>query len=215
MPLAAAWAYILAHPRLFWEALVTHLELSGAALAIALVVAVPVAVGLHHRPRTATVAISAANVCRTIPGLAILAMALPLVGTGFLPSLVALVVVAIPPILINTDVALRAVDPDAVESARGMGMTDAQLLARVQLPLAVPLIFAGIRTAAVQIIAAASLAAFIGGGGLGDFIMSGIALMQTSLLVVGAVPIALLAIGTDLVFGGVQRMLGPRGMGHA
>jgi osmoprotectant transport system permease protein len=214
MSLAAAWQYILANPRLFREALLTHLELSGAALGIALMVAVPVAVLLHHHPRATVIAITAANVCRTIPGLAILAMALPVVGTGFLPSLVALVVVAVPPILINTQVGIRAVDPDAVESARGMGMTDRQVLTRIRLPLAVPLIFAGIRTAAVQVIAAASLAAFIGGGGLGDFIMSGIALMQMPVLIIGAVPIALLSIGADLLFGGIQRVLGPRGMGR-
>jgi osmoprotectant transport system permease protein len=212
MPLTAAWQYLLEHPRLFMDALVTHLELSGAALGIALGLAVPVALGLHRRPRAAAVAINAANICRTIPGLAILAMALPIVGTGFLPSLLALVVVAVPPILINTHVGIRDVDADAVESARGMGMTDHQVLARVELPLATPLIFAGIRIAAVQVIAAASLAAFIGGGGLGDFIMSGIALMQMPLLLIGAVPIALLSIGADLLFAGAQRTLGPRGL---
>jgi osmoprotectant transport system permease protein len=212
MPLTAAWQYILENPRLFLDALVTHLELSGAALGIALGLAVPIALGLHGRPRAAAAAINAANICRTIPGLAILAMALPIVGTGFLPSLLALVVVAVPPILINTHVGLRDVDADAVESARGMGMTDRQVLERVELPLATPLIFAGIRIAAVQVIAAASLAAFIGGGGLGDFIMSGIALMQMPLLLIGAVPIALLSIGADLLFAGAQRTLAPRGL---
>jgi osmoprotectant transport system permease protein len=206
---AAAWEYIVANPGLFGEALFTHLALSGTALGIALLLAVPVAVGLSRRPRAAAGVVSAANIGRTIPGLAVLALALPVLGTGFRPSLLALVLVAIPPILINTHVAIREVDPDAVEAARGMGMTEHDVLVRVTLPLAAPLIFAGIRIAAVQVIAAASLAAFIGGGGLGDFIVSGIALMQMPLLLIGAVPIALLSIGAELVLGRVQRALGP------
>ena len=146
------------------------------------------------------------------PGGAVWASMLPVLGTGFLPSLVALTLLAIPPILINAYVGIRQVDPDAVESAVGMGMTRLQVMAKIELPVALPVISAGVRTAAVQVVAGATLAAFIGGGGLGDFITSGIALMQLPLLLLGAVPIALLAIGTELLFHRLERALTPRGM---
>ena len=107
---------------------------------------------------------------------------------------------------------LTEVDPDAVESAAGMGMTTREILRRVELPLAMPVILAGLRTSAVQIVAGATLAAFIGGGGLGDFITTGIGMMQVELLLVGAVPVTLLAIATELAFGRLERALTPRGM---
>ena len=208
----AAWAYLLSHPKLFRDALITHLTLSGSALAIATILAAPLGIILGRYPRAALLAINAANVARTVPSLAILAIMLPILGTGFLPSLVALTLLAIPPILINTSVGIRQVDPDAVESAVGMGMSRLQVMAKIELPIALPVISAGVRTAAVQVVAGATLAAFIGGGGLGDFITSGIALMQLPLLLLGAVPIALLAIGTEILFHRLERALTPRGM---
>jgi len=208
----AAWAYLLSHPKLFRDALVTHLTLSGSGLAIAAILAVPLGILLSRSPRAALLAINAANIGRTVPSLAVLAIMLPVLGTGFLPSLVALTLLAIPPILINSYVGIRQVDPDAVESAVGMGMTRLQVMAKIELPVALPVISAGVRTAAVQVVAGATLAAFIGGGGLGDFITSGIALMQLPLLLLGAVPIALLAIGTELLFYRLERVLTPRGM---
>lgn len=208
----AAWAYLLTHPKLFRDALVTHLTLSGSALAIATILAAPLGILLSRSPRAALLAINAANIGRTVPSLAVLAIMLPILGTGFPPSLVALTLLAIPPILVNTYVAIRQVDPDAVESAVGMGMARWQVTAKVELPVALPVISAGVRTAAVQVVAGATLAAFIGGGGLGDFITSGIALMQVPLLLVGAIPIALLAIGTEILFHRVERALTPRGM---
>jgi osmoprotectant transport system permease protein len=148
---------------------------------------------------------------RTIPSIAVLAIMLPFLGIGFKPSLVALTILAVPPILINTYVGVRQVDPDIVDSARGMGMTGLQSVFRVELPLAAPVMFAGIRTSAVQVIAGATLAAFIGGGGLGDFITAGIAIMDLPRLLVGAVPIALLAIMTEFAFGGLERVMFRRG----
>jgi osmoprotectant transport system permease protein len=210
--LVAALAYIGDNPHLFRDALVVHLALSAAALAVAAVVAIPTGVAVTRRPRAAFVAMNLANVARTIPSLAVLAVMLPFLGIGFLPSFVALTILGLPPIVTNTYVGLRQVDPDAVESAVGMGMTPAQVLRWVELPIAVPVILAGVRTAAVQIVAGATLAAFIGGGGLGDFITTGIGMMQMELLLVGAVPVTLLAILTEVAFAGLERVLTPRGM---
>ena len=129
---------------------------------------------------------------------------MPILGTGFVPSLFALTLLALPPILINTCTAMRQVDPDMVDAARGMGMTRAQIMRRVELPIAMPVIFAGIRTASVQVVSGAVLAAYIGGGGLGDFITAGIAMMAMPQLLVGAIPATLLAIGADRLFGYLQ-----------
>ncbi len=205
-----AIAWTIANWGAFTKALWVHLLLSGAALGLAIALAVPTGVGLARYPRAASVAINSAGTLRTVPSLAILAIMLPLVGTGFAPSLIALIVLALPPILINTYVGIRQVDPDVIDSATGMGMTRWQIVARIETPLAAPFIFAGIRTSAVQVIAGATLASFIGGGGLGDFITTGVAIMSPSRMLVGAVPVALLAIATEIIFGAFERRLSHR-----
>lgn len=212
MLLVEAWQYIVAHPDRFLTALGTHVALSASALAIAIAIAAPVGVALAGARRAAQVAIATANIGRTLPSLAVLALVMPVLGTGFAPSLFALTLLALPPILINTHTAVRQVDPDIVDAAKGMGMTRGEIVRRVELPLALPVIFAGIRIAAVQVISGAVLAAYIGGGGLGDFITAGIAMMALPLLVVGAVPATLLAIGTDRLFGALQRRWTPAGL---
>jgi osmoprotectant transport system permease protein len=131
---------------------------------------------LSGTQRAAQIAISGANIGRTLPSLAVLALVMPVLGTGFVPSLFALTLLALPPILINTYTAVRQVEPEVVDAARGMGMTRNEIRRKVEVPLALPVIFAGIRTAAVQVISGAVLAAYIGGGGLGDFITAGIAM---------------------------------------
>ncbi len=207
-----AWQFILAHPERFFGALYTHVVLSAGALGLAIALTVPVGVLLAGRRRAALAAITAANFGRTLPSLAVLALVMPLLGTGFVPSLFALTLLALPPILINTCTALQQVDPDMVDAARGMGMTRAQIMRKVELPVAMPVIFAGIRTAAVQIVSGAVLAAYIGGGGLGDFITAGIAMMALPQLLVGAIPATLLAIGADRLFGYLQKLLTPAGL---
>ncbi|HZI85114.1 MAG TPA: ABC transporter permease [Casimicrobiaceae bacterium] len=210
--LADAWFYLTGHPTQFAKALGVHVSLSLAALALAAAIAVPAGMGLAHRRGRALAAINAANIGRTLPSLAVLALAMPLLGTGFLPSLVALTLIALPPVLINTIVGVREIDPDIIDAARGMGMSGRDVLRRIELPLAVPVIFAGLRTAAVQVVSGAVLASFIGGGGLGDFITSGIAMMALPLMLVGAIPVTLLSIGADALFGALQRRLTPRGL---
>jgi len=210
--LAAAWEYLLAHPQQFAKAFAVHVTLSAAALTIATVIAFPLGVAAARRPTLALATVSVANLGRTLPSLAVLALVMPLLGTGFAPSLFALTLLALPPLLLNTIVGLQGVDPDVVDAARGMGMTPRTILRRIELPLALPVMFAGLRTAAVQVISGAVLAAFIGGGGLGDFITAGIAMMAWPQILVGAIPVTLLALGADFLFGRLQRRLTPGGL---
>ena len=212
---ADAWSYLLAHPRQFGDALWTHVALSASALSIAIAIAVPLGIWLADTRRAALVAINAANIGRTLPSLAVLALMMPILGTGFAPALFALTLLALPPILLNTWTAIRQVDADVVDAARGMGMTKLELVRRVKLPIALPVVFAGIRTAAIQVISGAVLAAYIGGGGLGDFITAGIAMMAVPQLLVGAIPATLLALGADLLFGRLQRAVTPLGLRRA
>ena len=205
--LAGTFAWMAANGRTMAELLEQHLVMSAWALGISLAIGLPLAVSVLRSPRAAGVAIALVNVLRTFPSLAILAFALPLLGIGLLPSVVALVVLALPPILLNTYVGLREVEPDLVDAATGLGMTRAEVLRKVQLPLAAPAIFGGIRNAAVQIIAGAALASFIGGGGLGDLITAGIAIMDVQRLLAGAIPIALLALAVEFGLAFVERRL--------
>ena len=204
-----AWNFILQHPGRFGQALFTHITLSAAALLTAATIAIPVGIAVADRARGALLAINAANIGRTLPSLAVLALVMPILGTGFMPSWFALTLLAIPPILINTTIAIRDVDADIVDAARGMGMTAREIIRKIRLPLALPVIFAGIRTAAVQVVSGAVLASYIGGGGLGDFITAGIAMMAVPQLLVGAIPATLLSLGTDFLFGRIQRRMTP------
>ena len=210
--LIEAWDYLAGHQAQFLAALWRHIALSASALGIAAAIAIPLGVRLADTRGSALVAINAANIGRTLPSLAVLALVMPIMGTGFAPSLFALTLLALPPILINTYTAVRQVDTDVVDAARGMGMTALEIVRKVKLPIALPVISAGIRTAAVQVVSGAVLAAYIGGGGLGDFITAGIAMMALPQLLVGAIPATLLSLGTDALFASIQRALTPAGL---
>jgi osmoprotectant transport system permease protein len=210
--LLEAWTFILEHPARFGHALYTHVALSAAALCTAAAIAIPLGIVLADRARGALLAVNAANIGRTLPSLAVLALVMPVLGTGFVPSWFALTLLAMPPILINTCTAVREVDFDVVDAARGMGMDAGEIIRKIKLPLALPVLFAGVRTAAVQVVSGAVLASYIGGGGLGDFITAGIAMMAVPQLLVGAIPATLLSIGTDFLFGRIQRWLTPIGL---
>jgi len=210
--LVDAWRYLADHPQAFATALGVHVLLSAAALGIAAALAIPGAVAAHRRPAFAAWLTHSANVGRTLPSLAVLALVMPLLGAGFAPSLFALTLLALPPIVQNTLAGLRSVEPDVVDAARGMGMRAREILRRIELPIALPAVFAGLRTAAVQVVSGAVLAAFIGGGGLGDFITAGIAMMALPQLLVVAIPVTLLALGVDFGFGLAQRRLTPVGL---
>ena len=194
---------------LIWDKTVEHIWLSLASLAVALVVAIPLGVWLGHLHRGSFVAINVSNVGRALPSLAVISIGLGLLGVGFTNVMVALVILAAPVMLTNAYVAVDQVDQDAVRAARAMGMTPLQVLWRVELPLALPLIFAGIRTAAVYVVATAPLAALAGGGGLGDIIVNQPTYGPEG-VVAGSIAIAALAFATEGVFALLQYAVTPR-----
>lgn len=189
-----------------------HLQLSAVAVLVALVVALPIGVVLGHRRRGGAIAVNLSNMARAVPSFALLVIALQIWGFGTTPTYVALVALAAPPILTNAYVAVAGVDAELRDAARGMGMSGPRVLWKVELPIAVPLVMAGIRTAAVQVVATATLAAFIGQGGLGRLIVDGRAARDIPQLVAGAVVVGVLSIVTELGLGAAQRALTPRGL---
>jgi osmoprotectant transport system permease protein len=189
-----------------------HLVLVGISLLAAVLVALPLGLLLERARGGAESVIRAAGLLQTIPGIALLAFMLPLLGIGVVPAIVALFLYSLYPILRNTFTGVRDASPDAVAAARALGMTPLQILRLVRLPLAAPVILAGIRTAAVIDVGTATLAAFIGAGGLGDPIVSGLALADTRMILSGAIPAALLALIVDAALGLVERVVKPGGM---
>jgi len=196
----------------FPEKLREHIVLSIVALLVAIAIALPVALLIRNTRLGAAIAINIGNVGRAVPSLAILALALPLLGIGFRTALVALAALAIPPILINASTGLREVDKGIIDAARGMGLSGRQILSGIQLPIAAPVIFAGIRTSAVQTVASATLATFVGAGGLGDLIVEGLQRRGPEILLAGAIAVAVLAIITEIGFGLLERAFTPKGL---
>jgi osmoprotectant transport system permease protein len=190
-----------------------HLELSGAAIGVAIVIAIPLGVVLGHLHRGSFIAINVSNVGRALPSLAIISIGLGVLGIGFVNVMVAMVVLAVPPMLTNAYVAVDGVDPDAVEAARAAGMSPAQVLWKVEIPLAVALMFAGIRTGAVYVVATATLAAIGGGGGLGDVIVNQ-ASYGTAGVIAGALAVTALAFLVEGAFAVAQRLLTPKALRH-
>jgi osmoprotectant transport system permease protein len=184
-----------------------HLILAGSALALAVLLGLPLGVLATQGSRVRAVVLSVAGVGRTLPSIAVLMLLLPILGVGAVPAIVALALLAIPPIAINVDLAIRGVPAAALDAADGMGMTAAQRFARVIVPLALPVSFAGVRTAATETIASATLATFIGAGGLGDWIVRGLQTNDATALFAGAITVALLALLTELVLSGAGRLL--------
>ena len=191
-----------------------QIEISAIALAIALVIALPVGIYLGHKQKGAFLAISVGNVGRAVPtfGLLMIFAAWAPVGVGNGAAIIALVIFAIPPLLTNTYIGVRDVDEEVRGAARGMGFSGMLMLRKVELPNSVPLISAGIRTSAVQVVATASLAALVGGGGLGAYVVEGFAIQDNTLLIAGAILTAVLAVGTEVILALVQRRVTPRGL---
>jgi osmoprotectant transport system permease protein len=191
--------------------LAEHLLISGLTVLAAVLIALPIGVWAGHTGRGGFLAINVANLGRAMPSLALLALMLPLalsfkLGLGFWPTFLALVPLGIPPILTNSYVAVRGVDPDITEAARGMGLRERQVLRHVELPIGAPLILAGVRNAAVAIVATATLGALVAGGGLGRYIVDGLARQEYPRLFVGALLVALLSIMVEMAFGGFERL---------
>ncbi len=206
-------SYLWADRRQLLRRTAEHLGLSAAALALGIALAVPVGLWLERRRRWAESAIRAVGITQTIPSIALLAFMIPLLGVGVAPALVALWIYSLFPILRNTYTGVRDAAPRAVESARALGMTDRQLLLQVRLPLATPVILAGVRTAGALTVGTATLAAFIGAGGLGVPIVSGLQLADTTMILSGALPAAALALLVDGVLAWVERAVRPKGSG--
>ncbi|MFJ8076366.1 ABC transporter permease [Streptomyces sp. NPDC096176] len=211
--LASAWDWLTTSAH--WtgdggigQRLLEHLYLTGVCLALSCLVALPVALILGHLGKGGALAVNISNVGRAVPTFAVLVLLLlsPLGTHGSWPTVIALVLFAVPPLLTNAYVGMRGVDRDVVQAARGMGMTGSQLLLRVELPLALPLILTGVRIAAVQLVATATIAALAGGGGLGRIITAGFNLASTAQVVAGAVLVAAFALVVEGVFEAVQRL---------
>jgi osmoprotectant transport system permease protein len=190
-----------------WE----HVKVSGAAVGLACAVAIPVGLALGHAGRGELVAISVSNIGRAVPSLALIAFFVAYIGVGFTNVLLALVLLAIPPILTNTYVGVRQVDREVIDAGKGMGLTPFQVVRRIELPLALATIFGGIRTSAVNVVATATIAPLAGVLTLGDYILSANVYGEDGRLA-GAILVALLALAVELAFAGVQRLVAPRGL---
>ena len=210
---------LLSLPAHMWEnrrelvrQMVRHLLLVFASLGAAILVALPAGVALERRRRLAETVIRAAGLFQTIPGIALLAFMIPLFGIGAAPAIVALFLYSLLPVLRNTHAGIIEAAPDAVAAGRALGMTEGQLLRRIRLPLAAPIIMAGVRTAAVINVGTATLAAFVGAGGLGDPIVAGLALSDPVMILSGAVPAAVLALLVDWGLARAERGVAPKGV---
>ena len=191
---------------------IEYLKLCGVSIAAAIVIGVVLGALVSRNAFLAFLAVNVSGLMRAIPIIAVLIVFVPIFGIGFLPSIIALIVLGIPPILLNTYTGIRGIDPATIEAAKGMGMTSWQIATRIQTPLVTPLVAAGIRTSAVQIVATATLAAFIGAGGYGDYIVDGLTVFNYTELIVGAVSVAILAILVEVFMSWLQSVLTPEGL---
>jgi osmoprotectant transport system permease protein len=193
-----------------WE----HISLSAVALGLAVAIGLPLGLWIGHTGRGSGAVIAIANVGRAVPSVGWLGLVFPITlvllgrgGIGFIPAVIALTALGIPPIVTNTFTGMREVDRDLIEAGRGMGMTPPQVVRRVEVPVALPVIMAGIRVSAVQIVATATLASIVGGGTLGDFIIQGIDVRALERVVGAALLVSLLAIGTELLFSLIEGLV--------
>ena len=201
------WEYAIGHLDELRQATTDHLILVTISLVISVVICIPLGVWTSRSWSKSNMIINAINGLRVIPSLAILFLLVPYMGVGLDTAIIALTILAMPPILVNTDAAFRTINPAIKEAAAGMGMTKKQILRKVEFPLALPIILTGIRTASTEVIASATLAAFIGSGGLGLYIQRGYAMYQLSILFVGAIPIALLVLASEALLSSLQRAI--------
>ncbi len=192
---------------------IDYLKLCGVAIVAATIIGVGLGILVSRSALLAFIAINLSGVMRAIPIIAAIFIIFAVVKQlGFLPAIIALILLGIPPILINTYTGIRGIDPAAIEAAKGMGMTTWQIATRIQAPLVTPLVAAGIRTSAIQIVATATLAAFIGAGGFGEYIVDGINVFNNTELIVGAVSVAVLAMIIEISLSWLQSALTPEGL---
>ena len=210
-----AWAYVQTHPNELRYAFIQHMQNSITALLIAIVISAPLGILTSRYGRSAQTIINVIGILRVLPSIAVLLALLPVFkNDGVAVSIVALTLLACPPILINTDAGLRGVSPAVKEAARGMGMTWFGSLLSVELPLALPVLIGGIRTATIEVIASATLATYVGGGGFGDIIAQGLAGFDNAVLIVGALPVAVIALLAEFGLASLQRAATPKVQGR-
>lgn len=202
-------AYFSTHGADYIQMALEHLNVSILSLAVAILVAVPLGIACSRFPLLEKISVGVSGILRIIPSLAVLVVCVPILGTGVLPAVVALTVLAIPPILINTALGFRSVPADVLEAARGMGMDECLVFFKIKVPLAFPVSFAGVRTAASEVVASATLAAYIGAGGLGQIIFTGLGLMRTDLLVIGGASVAALSLLVGMLLSAIDRRMRP------
>lgn len=194
-----------------WRSL-EQIYYTGVSMAIALVIALPLGIGLGHWGRGGLLAINVSNIGRAVPEFGVVILVFLIAGYGDLPIIVALVALALPPMVTNSYVGMRSVDPDIRQAARGLGMTGWQLLWRVELPIAAPVVMAGVRTSAVQVMSTATLAAYVGLGGLGRYLIDGLAQRQLTQVIGGAIVVALLALAIEAMLARMQRLIVSEGL---
>ncbi|OPJ64644.1 ABC transporter permease [Clostridium oryzae] len=194
------------------HALLEHIQISLASVIIAVLIAVPIGIILTRHNKIAKSILGAAGIIQTIPGLVMLGLGLMLFGLGNITAIIVLIAYAMLPIMQNTYTGIRELDKLYVEAARGIGMSDMQTLFKVEIPITLPSIIAGIRISLIYVISWATLAALIGAGGLGDLIWTGLSSYDTNMILAGAVPASLLAIAAGLIIDIIQKVVTPRGM---
>ncbi|AKG33840.1 ABC transporter permease [Paenibacillus durus] len=199
--------YLSKNHDVYLKAVLTHIGISLAVVTIGILIAVPLGVLCAKFLKLSQPVQGLFNILRLIPSLAVLVVMMPVLGTGLAPAIFALTLLAFPAILINTSIGFTGISPSVIEAARGMGMSPRRILFTVEFPLAFPMIITGIRTAAVEVIASAALAAYIGSGGLGELIIIGLRLPSTAILLVGGVSVAILSIAADVILAITQKRL--------
>ncbi|MDQ3655844.1 MAG: ABC transporter permease [Chloroflexota bacterium] len=207
--LTSVWDFIRDNQDRFNDLLFSHVRLSASALIIAVFLYVPLGVAFSRLDRIGSPAVGALASLRVIPSLALVFIFVPWLGFGYRPALLALVLLAAPPIVLNTFAGVRNVDASVIEAAQGLGMNQAQVFTRIQLPLAFPVMLAGVRSASVEIVASATLASLIGVQTLGQYIFTGISLLDTTYLLAGGLPIVMLVLVVEVFFGGIERIATP------
>lgn len=189
-----------------------HLYISVIALIIAIIVSVPLGILLTRTKRLAKVSLTVASILQTIPTLAVLALMIPLFGVGKVPAIIALFFYVLLPILNNTIIGVESIDKNVREAGKSMGMTEFQLMKDVELPLALPMILSGIRLSSVYVISWATLASFIGAGGLGDYIFNGLNLYDANMIITATILITVLALLVDLILSRIKKWIVPKGL---
>ena len=208
----AVLSFILDPKNNFLGQTLTYLQICAISIVGAVIIGVLLGSAVSGNSFLAFLAVNVSGLLRAIPVIATLIVFVPFFGLGLKPTLIALIIVGIPPVLLNTYTGIRGVDPAMIDSAKGMGMTTWQIVTKIQTPLVLPLVAAGVRTTAVQIVATATLAAFIGAGGYGDYIVDGISVFNYPELIAGALAVAVFAIIVEVFMGWLQRRVTPAGL---